>query len=41
MGDLVILSFATMEEREWKPQSSPEVEDDFHTPLRFLAVGVD
>jgi hypothetical protein len=29
MGDLVSLSFATMEEREWKMQSSPEVKDDY------------
>jgi hypothetical protein len=29
MGDLVLSSFATMEEREWKPQSPPEVEDDY------------
>jgi hypothetical protein len=32
MGDLVILRFATMEEREWKPQYSPEVEDNYLYP---------
>jgi hypothetical protein len=35
MGDLVILSFATMDEREWKPQSSPEVEDNYLYPSRI------
>jgi hypothetical protein len=29
MGDIVILCFATMEERAWKPQSPLEVEDDY------------
>jgi hypothetical protein len=29
MGDLIKWSFATMEEREWKQQSAPEVEDDY------------
>jgi hypothetical protein len=31
--DLGILSLGTMEEREWKLQSSPEVEDDYLYPL--------
>jgi hypothetical protein len=35
MGDLVILSFATMEDREWNPQSSPEVEDDYLYPSQI------
>jgi hypothetical protein len=32
MGDLVILSFTTIEEREWKPLVQPEVEDDYLYP---------
>jgi hypothetical protein len=32
MGDLVLWSFTTMEEREWKPQQPPEVEDDYLYP---------
>jgi hypothetical protein len=35
MGDLVILSFATMAEREWKPQSWPEMEDDYLYPSQI------
>jgi hypothetical protein len=35
MGDLVLSSFATMTEREWKPQSPPEVEDDYLYPSKI------
>jgi hypothetical protein len=31
----VILSFATMEEREWKPRSSPEVKDNYLYPSQI------
>jgi hypothetical protein len=32
MGDLVLWSFATMEERAYKPQQPPEVDDDYLYP---------
>jgi hypothetical protein len=35
MGDLVSLSFETMEEREWKTLSSPKVEDDYLYPSQI------
>jgi hypothetical protein len=35
MGDLVILSFATMEEREWKPPCWSEVEDNYLYPSQI------
>jgi hypothetical protein len=35
MGDLVILSFTTIEERDWKPQVQPKVEDNYLYPSQI------